>query len=327
MAFVKLDCGILNSTLWPDRNARDVFITALLMAAPLIVDDEREVLCVNSLESAGWAIPPGEYGFIPAAGPGIVMRAMIPMDEGMRALETLCDTDDGSRTSSFGGRRLARIDGGYIVLNYMVYRAKDHSNADRQRRHRSKKLMAARDSPRKSNGVTALRHGVTTLRVTQAEAEAEAEAEKNRENPTVPKGTAAPTRGSTDLPPARLPKRKPAETWTEVLSRLEYQHLRDSPAFMAAWSSWIDWTRTSGAKAREPVGKQAAAILNSALGQKHDLASWARDVEAAIAGNWQGIHVGASKSATNTSPLFRGKPVETRSLAERMAAAFPGESK
>jgi hypothetical protein len=40
MPFVKLDCGILDSSVWVDRPQRDLFITALLMAQPFELDEE-----------------------------------------------------------------------------------------------------------------------------------------------------------------------------------------------------------------------------------------------------------------------------------------------
>ena len=49
MSFVKLDTGILNSTLWMDRAAREVFITALLMAEPMEIPKPMEQLEVNRI--------------------------------------------------------------------------------------------------------------------------------------------------------------------------------------------------------------------------------------------------------------------------------------
>ena len=56
----------------------------------------------------------------------------------MAALERLGSPEPGSRSSSFDGRRLIRIDGGYLVLNYMAYRDKDHTAAERMRRMRAR---------------------------------------------------------------------------------------------------------------------------------------------------------------------------------------------
>lgn len=154
MGYVLLDDRILSSTLWLDRTAREVFITALLMARPFVLDDPAAQLQVRSIAPTGWTVPPGSYGFVAAAGPGIVQHAAVPMEEGLAALERLCSPDSESRSRDFDGRRMARIDGGYVVLNFAKYRRTDRTNAARQARHRSK------HEP--------LRNGVTSRYITQA---------------------------------------------------------------------------------------------------------------------------------------------------------------
>lgn len=139
MAFVKLDTQILDSTVWVDREAREMFITALLLAHPYEAKEPMPQIHVRSLENTGYVIPPGWYGFVPAAGVGIARRAMVEMEAGLAALERLGDEDPESRSSDFGGRRLVRVDGGYLLLNYVKYRDRDHTTAARSRRYRDKK--------------------------------------------------------------------------------------------------------------------------------------------------------------------------------------------
>jgi hypothetical protein len=138
MPFVKLDTGILNSTLWFERTHREVFITALLMAEPFEAIEPIEQIEVRSLDLTGFVVPPGWYGFVPAAGVGIARRALVDTAEGLDALEVLGSPDHESRTSEFEGRRLVRVDGGYLVLNYMKYRDRDYSAAERMRKLRAR---------------------------------------------------------------------------------------------------------------------------------------------------------------------------------------------
>jgi hypothetical protein len=140
MAFVKLDCGILDSTLWPDLDAREVFITALLMADPIEIREPMEQIEVGEIKGTGFKVPPGWYGFVGASGPGIVRRAGLTVDKGIPALKRLGDIDMESRTPDFDGRRLVRVDGGYVILNFDRYREKDHTAADRSRRYRERKF-------------------------------------------------------------------------------------------------------------------------------------------------------------------------------------------
>lgn len=141
MPFVKLDQGILRSTLWIDHDARDIFITALLMAEPHELREPMMQVANESCDDADFEVPPGWYGFVEASGPGIVRFAGLDKNperfrEGMEALWRLGAPDPESRTPDFDGRRLVRVDGGYIVLNFQKYRDRDYTTVERSRRYR-----------------------------------------------------------------------------------------------------------------------------------------------------------------------------------------------
>lgn len=139
MPYVKLDCGILDSTVWLDTNARSLFITALLMASPKEFLEPVETFDVDRNETTGWLAPAGWYGFIEAAGPGIIRRATLDQAPGLVALRSLCGCDPESRSPANDGRRLARVKGGYIVLNFIEYRDRDYTMAARAKRYRERK--------------------------------------------------------------------------------------------------------------------------------------------------------------------------------------------
>jgi len=175
MAFVKLDTRILESTLWVERAQREMFITALLMAMPQEITEPMPAINVRNLEPTGFVVPPGWYGFIDAAGVGIVRRALLEIEQGLDALEALGSPDLGSRTADFEGRRLVRVNGGYIVLNYMRFRDHDSNAATRMKLLRERKKAAANVTAN-GCGVTANeRNDSDALRRTVTEAEAEAE--------------------------------------------------------------------------------------------------------------------------------------------------------
>ena len=174
MAFVKLDCGILDSTVWTDRDRREVFITALLMAKPREYAEPIEQYSVDKNELTGFIAPPGWYGFVEAAGQGIVRRALVEQASGMIALEALGEADPESRSPRFDGRRLIRVVGGYLILNFMDYRDRDHTTAERARRYRARKrgdIPPVNDSPAASmESVTPHRDFVASPRdITQAD--------------------------------------------------------------------------------------------------------------------------------------------------------------
>src|SRR5678815_4026053 len=163
MAFVKLDCGMLDSTIWFDRESREVFITALLMAEPRELPNTQPQFEVSSNEPTGWTVPAGWFGFVPASSEGIIRRCGIDKEIGIIALQKLGSPDPFSRTPEYDGRRLVRVDGGFVVLNFMRYRDRDYTGAERQKRWRERQ---------KKSTVTPLRNNDVTS-VTQAEAEAE----------------------------------------------------------------------------------------------------------------------------------------------------------
>lgn len=142
MAFVKLDRGILTSTIWSLRPELEIFVTALLLAEPFEITEPTPTIAIGSLEDGGWSVPPGWYGFVPAAGPGIVQLAHVEAEKGTEALKRLAQPEPGSRSQAFDGRRMVRIDGGFIVLNFIKYRDHDHTAADRMRRFRKRKKQA-----------------------------------------------------------------------------------------------------------------------------------------------------------------------------------------
>ena len=222
MAFVKLDCGILNSTLWVERVPREIFITALLMAVPHEVTTPLQQIAVRSLKYEDFMIPPGLYGFVAAAGPGIVRMAMADADEGIAALERLGAPDPESRTPDFDGRRLVRVDGGYIVLNFFKYRDKDNTAAERARRYRLKKALTSRSVTRDTNTVTR----DSSPLVTNAEAEAEAEAKRQRKKEKAP---ASPAVSVSDLIAAGFSEHVAAEF-------IAHKAQRKAPLTARAWA-------------------------------------------------------------------------------------------
>ena len=206
MAFVKLDTGILRSTIWFDKEARDVFITALLMAEPMEIEQPMEQIAVRSLEGTGWSVPPGWYGFVPAAGIGILSMAGVSEDVGYLALERLGSPEPDSRSQDFEGRRLVRIDGGYLVLNFMRYREKDHTAAMRMRRLRA----------RKRDAVTSPSDAVTGRTVT------EGREQRTEAYPlaTIPVGREVVAPPRYEQPP-RLPSDRAEQALTDEIRRLQ----------------------------------------------------------------------------------------------------------
>lgn len=129
---------MLNSSIWWEKAQRDIFITALLMAEPHEIREKSPQIEIHTLDFTGWSVPKGWYGFVSAASVGIIKMADIGREEGLAALEALGNPDKESKSKAFEGRRMVRINGGFVILNYMDYRDKDHTGAERQKRWRER---------------------------------------------------------------------------------------------------------------------------------------------------------------------------------------------
>lgn len=55
--FVKLSCDMLHSSIWLERDQRDIFITALLMAMPRYFAQPVATIKINSTESDSFVVP------------------------------------------------------------------------------------------------------------------------------------------------------------------------------------------------------------------------------------------------------------------------------
>ena len=261
MPFVKLDCGILDSTLWVQPAQREIFITSLLMAMPYETKIPLPQLEVRSLERTGFIVSPGWYGFVAAAGVGIIRRAQIDENIGLDALEALGSPDQESRSPEHDGRRLVRVDGGYIVLNYQKYRDRDYTGAERARRYRERKLSSHRDSTASHRDIT------------QAEAEAEGYISTSSKT-----GTSARSRF---VKPQMIEIKAYCADRKNDVDPQSFHDYYESNGWKVGRNSMKDWkaaVRTWEKNQRKPNGKDQR-IDNSAIGQVRAANKRARDAQ------------------------------------------------
>jgi len=62
------------------------------------------------------------HGQVLASIPGLADSAKVSMDECLEALQVFLSPDEYSRTKDYEGRRIAEIDGGWLLLNYEKFR-------------------------------------------------------------------------------------------------------------------------------------------------------------------------------------------------------------
>lgn len=99
MPYAKLDSGIIHSSIWSedDRVVR-LWIT---------------ILAMKKFD-----------GRVESSVPGLARAANIPLEDCERGLLKLMSPDPYSRTKDNEGRRIAEVEGGWLVLNHEKYRDK-----------------------------------------------------------------------------------------------------------------------------------------------------------------------------------------------------------
>ncbi len=145
--FAKVSTGILDSSLWlGSEELRLVLLTSLLMAQPVEFTEPVREIAFDSLEWTGYEVPAGWYGWVDAAAPAIVARANVNHEKGTEALRQLTLPESASRSAEFDGRRMVRVNGGFLILNFMRFRDHDATAKDRMKRlrQRAKEKRAAK---------------------------------------------------------------------------------------------------------------------------------------------------------------------------------------
>jgi len=161
--YSKLDCGIIDSSLWemPHEYLR-------VWIAMLAKTDAN--------------------GYVRVAAPAMARLCHLTREEFDRIIDVYCAPDPESRTADNEGRRLEKVEGGWLILNYLKYREglkQPDLSTDRVRRYRGKQ--------KECNGSTV---SETDETICNAYAEAEAKAEAKAD----PKAKASKKK-NTPLPP------------------------------------------------------------------------------------------------------------------------------
>lgn len=138
--YAKLSSHILNSSIWsePD-NVRIVWVTMLVMS--------------------------DAAGFVESSLSGLAHQARKSIPETEAALTVLSSPDPDSKNPDNEGRRISKVEGGWMILNYVLYRAQQELSDDPQavatRERVSRYRQRKRDEKRALQTVTHPLHPVT----------------------------------------------------------------------------------------------------------------------------------------------------------------------
>lgn len=176
--YTKLFSSIITSTIWREPNeVRLLWITMLALS--------------------------NKHGEVEASIPGLADMARISISETEVALETLSSPDKYSRSADHEGRRIEKVEGGWVILNYVKYRALLSADERREyfrvKKAEERKRKKDLDSPKMSLTVLDNPH-------CQHIAEAEAKVQKQKVPVSIGKVVGKPS-----LPKDRHPTSEPAK--------------------------------------------------------------------------------------------------------------------
>jgi hypothetical protein len=149
--FTKLFSTIVTSTIWRE-------------------DDKTRILWITMLATAN------KYGEVAGSVPGLAAMANMSVEDCRKAILKLESPDPDSRTSDNEGKRIVKVDGGWEILNYTLYREKMRVRDSQYfRDYRAAKKVQSATICNQSQPPAASR----TIAQPRAEADAEAKAFKN----------------------------------------------------------------------------------------------------------------------------------------------------
>ena len=206
--YTKLFNSILLSSIWGEDDAtRIVWITMLAMA--------------------------DRFGRVEAAIPGLSHIARVPIDACEKAVKTLESPDPHSRSTEFEGRRIEKVDGGWVLLNHEKYRAKLSEDERREyfrvkkREQRQKPVQNVKDNdPLVKN-------------VTQAEADAEADAEANSKSIVAQTATSDRFEEFWNCYPKKVGKKPSRKAWLRIIG--VHNHAAEIIAGIEKWKLSRQW--------------------------------------------------------------------------------------
>ena len=242
MNFTKLFNSILDSTIWQEsKETKIVWVTMLAMC--------------------------DRNGEVHASIPGLAARSGVTLSECEDALNCLMSPDHYSRTKDHEGRRIAEIDGGWVLLNHAKYRAllsaeeRREYNRRKQQEHRAKKSMTVNDNKQCQH-------------ITEAEAEADTKETQKHSVAVAPRSVSEKTKSQVDqfeqfwsICPRKTAKGAARKAWLKAIKTATPEQIIEGmklyakqvagtePQFIAHPATWLNgerWLDDTSAPVKKP---------------------------------------------------------------------------
>ena len=180
--YSKLDCGIVDSSLWemPHEYLR-VWIAMLAKT--------------------------DATGYVRVAATAMARLCHLTREEFDRVIDTFTSPDPESRTPDHEGCRLEKVDGGWLILNYLKYR-----EGLKQPDHSTSRVKKYREKQKQCNGSTVSETDETICNAyaeAEAKADAKAKAEKKHKEIFCPEPQAVSEQYAMEFPVRPVKKGEP----------------------------------------------------------------------------------------------------------------------
>lgn len=215
--YTKLFSSIIASTIWSaNDHTRIVWITMLAMA--------------------------NRHGIVEASLPGLAVLARVPENLCREAIHALEGPDPDSRTSTQEGRRIAKVEGGWQIINYETYRRK--LSAEERREYKTMKQREYRNRATVDTAVDTLSTSGQNGHIAEAEAEAEAKANSK----TTPTPLRPEARESTPFETfwPRYPRPRNKKAARRAWNRLTESQRKLALEALEKFKASLEWRRERG---------------------------------------------------------------------------------
>ena len=172
-------------------------------------------------------------GLVEASIPGLAVLARVSEKECREAMTCLEAPDKDSRSQEYQGRRIKKVDGGWMLLNYAKYRQK--LSADERREYQTVKQREYRE---RDKNTFVDKSGLSSTVTTQAEAEATTDTEEENTLSRVPLLGSVEFKAFYEAYPVKTGRKAALREW--VVQRLDSIAYRVMVS-LAAWKASERW--------------------------------------------------------------------------------------
>lgn len=192
-------------------------------------DDKTRIVWVTMLALKD------QHGYVAASLPGLSHAARVDISDCEKALAILEAPDKYSRSTEHEGRRIERVDGGWLVLNHLKYRDRkgpstDPTAAERQKRYRERHA---------SNGkVTDSNGGVTLRNVTPVSVYVSESASSSKEGMQGEIKTSADFAAFWEVYPRKVAKKAALKAWQAAKDKPDLEKILQAISMQCKSESW-----------------------------------------------------------------------------------------